>query len=455
VQSLRRLLLFRFGFALALVLAMAALMQIILPDWVDILVSLILLVAITLAVSWWTQRTLAADLREVREAVGKVVVEGELEAMPQPHLSDLQGLALDLEAIGVRVKEQYGLLREEKEKLQTILDNINAGIIVLDVAGKVELINPAAERILGAGRSFAQGRSLVEIHPSSAIDRAVEDSRQGEEGEAEVIISTPRKSFLRVRTSPIRVAAGEIGGVICVLEDLTATRGVERMRRDFVANVSHELRTPVANLRVLVEALQAGALQDADKARHFLGDLDAESARLVGLVEDLLTLSRLEAAEFAPQRGYFSLDELIAQVLDEKRLTAERYQVELVFKHPGKGPIIYGDRSLIRTACANLLDNAVKYNRPGGRVEIVLSADDDDVRLTFTDNGIGIPAGDQERVFERFYRVDQARSRETGGTGLGLSIVRHVAELHEGSVKMTSIEGAGSTFTLSLSLRSD
>jgi signal transduction histidine kinase len=134
---------------------------------------------------------------------------------------------------------------------------------------------------------------------------------------------------------------------------------------------------------------------------------------------------------------------------------AERYQVELVFKHSGKGPILYGDRSLIRTACANLLDNAVKYNRPGGRVEIVLSADDDDVRIDFTDNGIGIPPGDQERVFERFYRVDQARSRETGGTGLGLSIVRHVAELHEGSVKMTSIEGAGSTFTLSLSLRSD
>lgn len=455
MQNLRRLLLFRFGLALALVLAMAALMHVLLPDWVDFIVSVVLLVAITLAVSWWTQRTLAADLREIREAVGKVVVEGELEAMPQPHLSDLQGLALDLEAIGARAKEQYERLREDKEKLQTILDNINAGIIVLDVAGKVELINPAAERILGASRAFAQGRSLVEIHPSSAIDRAVEESRHGEEGEAEVKISTPRKSSLRVRTSPIRGAAGEISGVICVLEDLTATHGVERMRRDFVANVSHELRTPVANLRILVEALQAGALEDAGKARHFLGDLDAESARLVGLVEDLLTLSRLEAAEFAPQRAYFSLDELIAQVLEEKKLMAERYGVEMVFKHPGGGPILYGDRSLIRTACTNLLDNAVKYNRPGGQVEITMSADDDSVKIAFADDGIGIPLEDQERVFERFYRVDQARSRETGGTGLGLSIVRHVAELHEGSVKMTSTEGAGSTFTLTLSLRSD
>ncbi len=375
--------------------------------------------------------------------------------MPQPHLSDLQGLALDLDAIGSRVKEQYGLLRGEKEKLETILENVNAGILVLGVDGKVELINHAAERILGASRAFALGRSLVEIHPSSAIDRAVEASRYGEDAEAEVEITVPRKRILRVRTSPIRGVEREVGWVVCVLEDLTATRGVERMRRDFVANVSHELRTPVANLRAVVEALQAGALEDRERARRFLSDIYEESGRLAGLVEDLLTLSRLEAAELAPQYDYFSLDELIGQVLEEKRLMAERYEVEVAFDHAGKGPLMRGDRALIKTACANLLDNAVKYNRPGGKVEITAEAGDEQVRIAVTDDGIGIPAKDRERVFERFYRVDQARSRETGGTGLGLSIVKHVAELHGGSVGLTSTEGAGSTFTITLPLRAE
>lgn len=455
MQSLRRLLFFRFALALFLALALAALMHVILPAWIDLIITAVLLVVILLVVTSWTERTLASDLKEMGEAAGRVVLEQGLEAMPQPQLSDLQGLALDLDAIGSRVKEQYDSLRGEKEKLETILDNVNTGILVLGVDGRIELINPAAERILGASRSFALGRALVEIHPSSAIDRAVEASRYGEDAEAEVEISVPRKRVLRVRTSPIRSGTREMSGVICVLEDLTGTRGVERMRRDFVANVSHELRTPVANLRAVVEALQAGALQDQDKAHRFLMDIYEESGRLSGLVEDLLTLSRLEAAELAPQLDYFSLDELFGQVLEEKRLMAERYGVEMAYSQTGTGPLMRGDRGLIKTACANLIDNAVKYNRPGGWVEITASAGDEQVKIAVTDNGIGIPAKDRERVFERFYRVDQARSRETGGTGLGLSIVKHVADLHGGSVGLTSTEGAGSAFTITLPLRAE
>ncbi len=456
-MSLRRFLLFRFALALTALLALAALLHVLVPGWVELILILVLLVVVLLLVTGWTEHTLAADLKEMGEAAERVVVEGELEAMPQPGLTDLQGLALDLGVIGSRVKEQYQSLEGEKEKLETILNSINAGIIVLDEDGKVELINPAAARILGASQAFALGRALVEIHPSSAIDRAVENSRYGEEGEAEVEITIPRKRILRVRTNPIRgreeAGEGEPGGVICVLEDLTATRGMERMRRDFVANVSHEMRTPVATLRALVEALMSGALEDAERGRRFLSDLDSESGRLAGLVEDLLTLSRLETAEFAPQPNYFPLEELIMQVQDDKRILAERYGIELDFRKQGEGIIMYGDRGLVRTAIANLVDNAVKYNRPGGRVEIAATSDDDDVRITVTDTGIGIPARDRQRVFERFYRVDRARSRETGGTGLGLSIVRHVAELHDGSVSVTSTEGEGSTFTLTLSLR--
>jgi signal transduction histidine kinase len=222
------------------------------------------------------------------------------------------------------------------------------------------------------------------------------------------------------------------------------------MRRDFVVNVSHELRTPVANLRAVIDALLSGAWEEREASDRFIADLDRESGRLVGIIEDLLILSRVESDELTMEEESFSFDELLGEVVEEKLDMAGRSEVEVIFNRAGTDTVLSGDRNLLKTACGNLLDNAIKYNQAGGKVEIFVEAGDGEVTVSVSDTGVGIPKRDQRKVFERFYRVDKARSRETGGTGLGLSIVKHIAEFHGGTVSVDSTLGNGSTFRLTL-----
>jgi signal transduction histidine kinase len=208
-------------------------------------------------------------------------------------------------------------------------------------------------------------------------------------------------------------------------------------------------------VRALTDSLLDGALEDKEKAERFLHDLDRETTRLSTLIEDLLALSRLEAKEAALQPEEFDLGELLQECLDTKAKLAEEYEVVMELKLHGEGETLMADRRLLRTAVNNLIDNAVKYNRTGGKVEISLDegGSGDIVIIEVRDNGIGIPRDELLRVFERFYRVDKARSRETGGTGLGLSIVKHIADLHDGSVTAESVEGEGSVFVITIPKR--
>jgi len=369
--------------------------------------------------------------------------------MPQPRLTELSDLARDLDTIAQRVRENISRVARQRDRLDAILSNISAGIIVIGRGGKISIINPAAERILGTSVDQAIGKAFTEIHHTRAIDTAIELSMAGNEVNEEVDISLPRERTLRVLASPVRDKSGKASGVVCILEDVTARRKLERMRRDFVANVSHELRTPVANLQAVADALQAGAIDDREKALKFIADIDSEAQRLAGIIEDLLVLSRMEAEELTFNEETLDVNELLGEVAADKAALAERESVELV--SPDEARLtVYGDSKILRTAFANLVDNAVKYNRPGGRVELSAQAAGETVTVTVTDTGIGIPRMDQSKIFERFYRVDKARSRETGGTGLGLSIVRHSIELHGGTVSVESTEGAGSKFTVVL-----
>jgi two-component system phosphate regulon sensor histidine kinase PhoR len=401
------------------------------------------------------QRELRRELKEIGHAARALVEEENPPPMPRLPLADLRDLVEGLEAAAHKSRQQYRSLRLEKERLEAVLDGVSSGIIGLGADGRIELMNHAAEKILGTERSRCEGRLPVEAYPSTAIERMAGEAMKGSEAETEAQISHPRRRVLRIKANPIWDSSGEVGGAILVMDDLTEARGTERMRRDFVANVSHELRTPVANLRAVIEALGSGAMGEEEKARRFLKDLDSESARLARLIEDLLTLSRLESAEFAPLRQRVGLAALLKEVAGDKRLLSERFDVEVALRDNGEEVLVEGDLGLIRTACANLLDNAIKYNRPGGEVIITLKKAGGEAEISFRDSGIGIPPEDRERVFERFYRVDRARSRETGGTGLGLSIVRHVAELHGGRVDLKSTEGQGSVFTLTLPIEEE
>ncbi len=455
MRKLRSSLFLRYSLSVALVALVIAVMLAVelrsdMSETVAFLVALVALLVLLGAVTVWTQRTLTADLEELSGAMQRLILEGELDRMPQPRLAELNNLAQEMDAVASRVREDYRQLTRERDRLRAVLDNISAGVIVVNRKLKIDMINPVAEELLGTTGEYALGRTFTEIHHSPVIDRAIEKSRRGAVVNKEIQITLPRRRWLRVLASPVKSKKGRTTGVICVIEDITSRRKLERVRRDFVANVSHELRTPVANMRAVVEALLAGASEEPEAAARFVADLDRESKRLVDIIEDLLVLSRLETSGAAGEAGPFSLVEVVREVMREKEDLARRYEVEAAFADPGTEVPLRGDRNLVKTAFANLLDNAVKYNRPGGRVDVSLEQGEDSVTLRVSDNGVGIPAADREKIFERFYRVDKARSRDTGGTGLGLSIVKHAAEFHGGTVSVASTEGRGSTFTLTL-----
>lgn len=421
-----------------------------LPEAIAVMVGLGVLLILLGAVTVWTQRTLDKDLNEIGRGLQKIVVDADLDRMPQPRFSEMSELAHNIDTISNTVHENYRLLAQERDRLQTILENISMGIIVVGPDLKTRMINPVAEKILGTSVEYAVGRTFTEIHHAPSIDRAIEKGRMGATTSDEVTINLPRRRTLKVQVSPIETTEGTITGVICILEDITSRRRLERIRSDFVANVSHELRTPVANMRAVVDALLAGAALEPDAAERFTHDLDRESKRLADIIEDLLILSRIESGRIDRVDKSFVVLEVLEEIVGEKTALAEKNQVVLELSGEGNGVVLKGDRKLLKTACSNLVDNAIKYNSEPGRVDISIDAGAEEITIMIADTGIGIPSSEQRKIFERFYRVDKARSRETGGTGLGLSIVKHAADFHGGSVHVASTVGEGSTFSLKL-----
>lgn len=253
--------------------------------------------------------------------------------------------------------------------------------------------------------------------------------------------------MLRLRVAPLGADT-----VLVLAEDLSEAQRVDAVRRDFVANVSHELKTPIGALSLLAEAVLSSA-DEPEAVRHFAGRMEAEAGRLSDLVGDLIDLSRLQGA--SPLKGAHAVDVdvVVAEALDNTRLLAQNSQIEVVTGGTG-GLVVLGDEDQLATALRNLLTNAINYSPRSTTVSLTTKQSDGLVEISVTDRGMGIPAAEQERVFERFYRVDQARSRVTGGTGLGLSIVKHVAENHGGEVGVWSVLGEGSTFTLRLPMYS-
>lgn len=248
---------------------------------------------------------------------------------------------------------------------------------------------------------------------------------------------------LWVRAAPL---SGE--NALILFEDNTEKRRLEETRRDFIANVSHELKTPVGAIGLLAEAIRQVA-DEPENVRRFSGKLMIESERLADLVQEIIQLSRLQDSDVLADSDFVEVDHIVAEALDRVRVEAEDRGIKL-FSGGQTGLRVYGDRSLLTTAVRNLLDNAVRYSRPHGQVSVGVTSDSGEVHIAVVDAGEGIPAEARDRIFERFYRGDRARSRETGGSGLGLSIVKHVAADHGGRIKLWSQKGQGSTFTMIL-----
>ncbi len=323
------------------------------------------------------------------------------------------------------------------ERLERALDAVALGVVVADEQGAEAYRNPV-------GQTFSSARhadALVE----AAVAELIGDAIEGRPGHRTLDLFGPPRRTLVITTTPLPSPLGT--GALAVIEDISERRRLEQVRRDFVANISHELKTPVGALGLLAETL---ALEDDDEVRRRLaGRIQTEAFRVGRTIEDLLELSRIESGEL-PDRSPVPVQVVVAEAVERIRPAAEQAEIEIATAEVTPRLAIFGDRRQLVSALYNLLDNAVKYSDPGSTIEVDASTDGTAVEVSVTDHGIGIPSRDLERVFERFYRVDQARSRRTGGTGLGLAIVRHVVHNHEGSVRVSSRLGRGSTFTLRL-----
>ena len=348
-----------------------------------------------------------------------------------------------------RIRRERALTMERDEREQ-ILAHMSDGVALIDGAGRLLHVNPRAAELLGLARPAVLGAALPEAVREPELLELVERCRKSRRvEETRLTLWAPHERVVRAEVTPL--AADPETGVLLVLQDLTEFERVERIRRDFVANVSHELRTPLTSLRGYAETLLAGGLDDAEHRERFVQVIRDQSMRLQAMTEDLLSLAELERPGTNMRTEPFDLQALAQGIVASFRDDAERRGLSLSLEAGPPVPVT-ADRARLEQAISNLVDNALKYTDQG-RVLVRTGALDGEAWCEVDDTGPGIPEPEQERVFERFYRVDKARSRERGGTGLGLAIVRHITELHGGGVTLRSELGRGSTFRMRFSTR--
>ncbi|HXM99098.1 MAG TPA: ATP-binding protein [Candidatus Dormibacteraeota bacterium] len=378
------------------------------------------------------------------------VAEGDFRPLPSDGSSDaLESLRHSLNLTAARLDRSIQTLTEERNLSSAILGSMVEGVAVVNSAERLVFSNQGFAEILGLDIPPESGKALVEVVRQAELLEAVRVVLAGEPRvEAEVVTGTLRVRYFAATVAAVR--AGETSGAVIVLHDITELRKLERIRRDFVANVSHEFRTPLTAIQGFAETLLAGAVDDPQNRGRFLEIIVEHSRRLARLTEDLLKLSKMDADRLELEIGSVSVSQLIESCYETAQRRAAEKDLRLSLKMPPELPDISGDARRLAEVLQNLLDNAIQYTLPGG--EIILSAEATGTEVVFTvsDTGIGIPLADQSRIFERFYRVDAARSREAGGTGLGLAIAKHLIEVHEGRLWVESEMGEGSAFHFSV-----
>ena len=342
-------------------------------------------------------------------------------------------------------QKRFNLLENENNRIHAILNSMVEGVIAVDKDTRVLWLNPTAENIFNISQSSAQGKIFLEVFPNNDIAEVIALALKGGElVSQELTLIWPLQKVFQVNATPI-FESKAVSGCLLVIHDITEIRRLENMRRDFVANVSHELKTPLTSIKGFVETLLEGALDDKENSVNFLKIISAHADRLNTLINDLLDLSQIESKEILLKKNEFSLAGLVNEVISGFKSQVKKKQIEISSMLP-LGLELAADKSKIEQVFTNLINNAIKYNKEKGFVRIYSEQLADKIKIVVEDSGSGIPAKDISRIFERFYRVDKARSRELGGTGLGLSIVKHIIELHSGSVGVESTEGLGSKF---------
>ena len=407
---------------------------------------ILIAVALTAILSYSVHVLILRPLHEISIVSRKLAAGNLHERLPIAGDEEIAALGTSLNTMANVLGARMQALSDGKQRLELILEAMGQGVMVLDHEGRITFTNTSLLKVLGTDRDLV-GRTPLEVLRRPELDSAVKAILAGHPTQTLEIGVGNR--VLQANVAPVTNAAGIVNSAVAVFHDLTEIRRTERMRRDFVANVSHEFKTPLTSIRGFTETLLSGAKDDPKIAADFLSTIERNARHLEALVSDLLMLARLEAELPATKEQFDLMSVVKEEVASRKNALADR-GIQMTVECPDVR--IQADRARLATALSNLIDNAILYNRPGGQIRILGEAHNGTLKLSVTDTGNGIPSDELQRIFERFYRVDKSRTRESGGTGLGLSIVKHAIESQGGAINVTSRIGSGSTFTILLPL---
>jgi two-component system phosphate regulon sensor histidine kinase PhoR len=389
-------------------------------------------------------------LRQMMQ-IGKKMSEGDFTQKIRIKTRDEIGeLGEIINRVSSELSHKIAQITEDRSQLQSILSSMVEGVLAVDEQGKVLLMNEALSRMLELNSPF-DGRYLYEIIRNSELNEFVRDVLStAQEKRREIHFIQPQERHFMIQSALVDQRRPGAVFAIFVFHDITELKKLERVRKDFVANVSHELKTPLTSIKGFAEALRDGAVTQPEQSVRFLSIISQHADRMSKIISDLLQLSRIESKDFALSVAPFSVGELVEEVALSLKPAADQKSQKLEVNLQSQGQKVLGDKYLINQALTNLVDNAIKYTPEKGTIRIESKDRGEWVEIAVVDDGIGIPANDLPRIFERFYTVDKSRSRELGGTGLGLSIVKHIIEAHGGKVNVQSQLGKGSEFSFTL-----
>lgn len=425
--------------------------------WSGLIMGLLVLFIIAGLLSYRIAHRLTRPLENISEVAKQFThmnYESRVEVNSQDEIGQL-GQAINKMADGLQ--QQMYLIQEDERRLTSVLDTMISGVVMIDKEEKVVLMNRPAEEILGCSSKELLGRKYNETKLQTELTQSIEQCiEKRQHVRDEIVFYFPEERTLEINLVPMLHMDDEWSGIVIVLHDITAIRRLERMRSEFVANVSHELKTPIASVKGFAETLLAGAVNDQETAKSFLQIIYDESDRLNRLIGDILELSKIESKQAPLHFSPVDMHGFVHKTVEMMQTEAVKKDIRLE-THVTEGMYIEADEDRLRQILINLLSNSINYTLEGGQVmvkvePVLLSGDRDyeQVRITIKDTGIGIPKKDLSRIFERFYRVDKARSRISGGTGLGLSIVKHLVELHKGTIRVESVVTMGTSFIIEL-----
>jgi len=427
--------------------------------WLLAALFLVLIAGVALAVGF--SRRFSLRVKRLKDFARRMGAGDFRPLPPEAARDELADLADTLNVAAADLQARFNSLNVQSNRSAAILRDMVEGVAVIDAGEHLVYCNGAFAEVAGMRAEQAEGRPILEVIREPQILELVRGAIGGEEDlRGEIQVGGGRRRVFALTVSPVSTAGQQSGmarssgrmGAVVVLHEISELRRLEQVRKDFVANVSHELKTPLTSIQGFAETLLAGALDDPEHSRRFVEIIRNHALRLSRLTDDLLKLSRIEAGKLDLEFQPVSLANLIEAAVEATSPRAEAGRLSLTLDCPPDLPCVQADPNLLREVLQNLLDNAVQYTPAGGRIEVSAVLSEGSALVTVADTGIGIPEAEQERIFERFYRLDPARSREMGSTGLGLAIARHIVEAHGGHIGVESSVGRGSKFRFSIPL---